>query len=172
MAARGNRRWLHALACGLGALPLAEVPAAVGESSAVGWSWHQACPAALRPMAGSLQDRFRNLPLPPTGSHVGHGKPGAMCRGPAWLHVLRCRMGSSVSVRELRNKVSEVLRRVESGERVTVTVDRRPVAELVPLRRRRTVSASEAMNIVSRHAADSGMLREVRSLLTDTTDDA
>ncbi|MGH3472552.1 MAG: type II toxin-antitoxin system Phd/YefM family antitoxin [Nocardioidaceae bacterium] len=38
---------------------------------------------------------------------------------------------------ELRNTVSEVLRRVESGERLTVTVDRRPVAEIVPLRRRK-----------------------------------
>jgi len=49
-------------------------------------------------------------------------------------------MSNSVSVRELRNTVSEVLRRVEGGERVTVTVDRRPVAELVPLRRRRAVT--------------------------------
>ena len=45
-------------------------------------------------------------------------------------------VSGSISVRELRNKVSEVLRRVESGERVTVTVDRRPVAEIVPMRRR------------------------------------
>ena len=53
-------------------------------------------------------------------------------------------MGSSISVRDLRNSVSEVLRRVESGERLTVTVGRRPVAEIVPLRRRRTVpSAAE-----------------------------
>ncbi|MGB9111968.1 MAG: type II toxin-antitoxin system prevent-host-death family antitoxin [Acidimicrobiales bacterium] len=42
-------------------------------------------------------------------------------------------MSSSISVRELRNTVSEVLRRVEGGERLSVTVDRRPVAELVPL---------------------------------------
>lgn len=38
-----------------------------------------------------------------------------------------------VSVRELREHTAEVLRRVESGERLRVTVDRRPVAELVPL---------------------------------------
>ncbi|MGO9150899.1 MAG: type II toxin-antitoxin system Phd/YefM family antitoxin [Acidimicrobiales bacterium] len=80
-------------------------------------------------------------------------------------------MVSSVSVRELRNTVSAVLRRVEGGERVTVTVDRRPVAELVPLRRRRSVSIEEARNVVSRHAADSGLRAELRELWPDTTDE-
>ncbi len=80
-------------------------------------------------------------------------------------------MGSSISVRDLRNTVSAVLRRVEAGERLTVTVDRRPVAEIVPLRRRRTVPAAEALTIASRHAADRNLLREVRGLSPDTTDD-
>ena len=77
----------------------------------------------------------------------------------------------SISVRVLRNTVSEVLRRVEGGERMTVTVDRRPVAEIVPLRRRRTVPVAEALFIASRHAADRGLLEDVRGLLADTTDD-
>jgi prevent-host-death family protein len=80
-------------------------------------------------------------------------------------------MGSSISVRDLRNTVSEVLRRVEGGERLTVTVDRRPVAEIVPLRLRRTVSATEALAKASRHSADRGLLYGVRGLLSDTTDD-
>jgi prevent-host-death family protein len=80
-------------------------------------------------------------------------------------------MASSISVRDLRNTVSEVLRRVEGGERLTVTVDRRPVAEIVPLRRHRTVAAAEALAIASRHAADRGFLEDVRGLLADTTDD-
>jgi prevent-host-death family protein len=80
-------------------------------------------------------------------------------------------MSSSISVRDLRNTVSAVLRRVEAGERLTVTVDRRPVAEIVPLRRRWTVPAAEALAIASRHAADRRLLREVRGLATDTTDD-
>jgi prevent-host-death family protein len=79
-------------------------------------------------------------------------------------------VSDSISVRVLRNTVSEVLRRVEGGERLTVTVDRRPVAEIVPLRRRRAVPAAEALAIVSRHAADRGLL-EVRGLLSDTTDE-
>lgn len=39
----------------------------------------------------------------------------------------------SVTVRELRNSGGEVLRRVERGERVVVTRDGTPVAELRPL---------------------------------------
>lgn len=41
-------------------------------------------------------------------------------------------------MRELRNHMSDVLRRVEAGEHLRVTVDRRPVAELVPLPARQT----------------------------------
>jgi prevent-host-death family protein len=47
----------------------------------------------------------------------------------------------SVTVRELRNKGGEVLQRVEHGERVIVTRDGHPIAELRPLPRR---SASTA----------------------------
>jgi prevent-host-death family protein len=40
---------------------------------------------------------------------------------------------TTIPQRELRNNVSQVLRRAERGERFTVTVDGRPVAELGPL---------------------------------------
>ncbi len=40
------------------------------------------------------------------------------------------------TVRELRNHGGEILDRVEAGERVTVTRDGRPVAQLEPLGRR------------------------------------
>ena len=42
----------------------------------------------------------------------------------------------TVSVRDLRNKGAEVLRRVEAGEEITVTRDGEPVALLVPLDRK------------------------------------
>ncbi len=80
-------------------------------------------------------------------------------------------MQRSVSVRELRNTVSEVLRAVEGGERVTVTVDRRPVAELTPLVRRRTVTLDKARWVASRHAADRRLLGELNEVFPDTTDD-
>lgn len=46
-------------------------------------------------------------------------------------------MGADViPQKELRNDVGRVLRRVEAGDVVTVTVAGRPVAELHPVRRR------------------------------------
>lgn len=80
-------------------------------------------------------------------------------------------VSNTVSVRELRNTTSDVLRRVEAGERVTVTVDRRPVAQLVPIRRPRSVPLAEALALAARHAADRGLLRDLAAALPDTTDD-
>ncbi|MGH9171268.1 MAG: type II toxin-antitoxin system Phd/YefM family antitoxin [Acidimicrobiales bacterium] len=86
----------------------------------------------------------------------------------AQLNRTTCQVGNPSQ--PWRNTVSEVLRRVEGGEKLTVTVDRRPVAEIVPLRRHRTGSAVDALAIASRHVADRGLLGEVRDLLSDTTD--
>lgn len=47
---------------------------------------------------------------------------------------------TTIPQKELRNQVSDVLRRVEAGESLTVTVSGRPVAELSPVRRDRWVS--------------------------------
>lgn len=49
---------------------------------------------------------------------------------------------SYIPQKELRNNVSEVLRRAEAGETLTVTVAGRPVAELGPVHRHRWVSGS------------------------------
>ncbi len=40
---------------------------------------------------------------------------------------------TTIGVRELRNQVASVLRRAGAGERVVVTVDGRPVAQVGPL---------------------------------------
>lgn len=40
---------------------------------------------------------------------------------------------ATIPQRELRNNVGEVLRRAEAGERIVVTVNDRPVAELGPV---------------------------------------
>ncbi len=42
-------------------------------------------------------------------------------------------MSDRVGVRELRNQVAAVLRRAGSGERIVVTVDGRPVAQIGPV---------------------------------------
>lgn len=44
---------------------------------------------------------------------------------------------SDVTIRDLRNRSADVLRRVEHGESLTVTRDGDPVAAVVPLPRRR-----------------------------------
>ncbi len=49
---------------------------------------------------------------------------------------------ATVTIRELRNRGGDVIRRVEAGERVTVTRDGEPVAELVPVSRRPLLSAA------------------------------
>ena len=41
---------------------------------------------------------------------------------------------AEVTIRELRNRGGDVVNRVEAGERLTVTRDGRPVAELRPYR--------------------------------------
>jgi len=47
---------------------------------------------------------------------------------------------ATIPQKELRNNVGEVLRRAEAGERFTITVSGRPVAELGPTARRSWVS--------------------------------
>src|SRR3954463_14213146 len=44
--------------------------------------------------------------------------------------------------KKLRNEIGEILRRAEAGEKFTITVSGRPVAELGPVRRRGWVDSS------------------------------
>ena len=74
-----------------------------------------------------------------------------------------------VSVRDLRNRTAEVLRRVEAGQRLQVTVDRRPVAELVPHPPPTTWVARERV-VASLVQADAGLRSELRQALPDTVD--
>ncbi len=82
------------------------------------------------------------------------------------------RIVTDVPARDLRNNVSAVLRRVEHGERLRVTVSGRPVAELRPLPTRPTSMAWAAFFRDSdRWRADPGLAEELAQLLPDTTDD-
>lgn len=91
-------------------------------------------------------------------------------RGPPVADVLQWLVVSDqVSVRELRNHTAEVLRRVESGQRLRVTVDRRPVAELVPLPSRAAwVARERALDAFVQ--ADAGLRSELAEVLPDTID--
>jgi prevent-host-death family protein len=54
---------------------------------------------------------------------------------------------STIPQKELRNNVGEVLRRAEAGERITVTVAGRPVAELGPVSHRQWVAGPDLQRI-------------------------
>jgi prevent-host-death family protein len=75
-----------------------------------------------------------------------------------------------VSVRDLRNHTADVLRRVEAGQRLQVTVDRRPVAELVPLPQRATWVGRDRV-VTSLTRADPGLRLDLRLALPDTVDE-
>jgi prevent-host-death family protein len=77
---------------------------------------------------------------------------------------------ADVSARDLRNHTADVLRRVEAGERVRVTVDRRPVAEIVPLPQRTTwVPRRRALDALVQ--ADPALLDDLARALPGTTDE-
>ena len=85
-----------------------------------------------------------------------------MCYGP--------RVPDEVSVRQLRNHTADVLRRVEAGESLRVTVDRRAVAELVPLASRAIwVPRQRALAAMVR--ADAALGRELDEALAGTVDE-
>jgi prevent-host-death family protein len=79
-------------------------------------------------------------------------------------------MADDVSVRELRNHTAEVLRRVERGERLRVTVDRRPVAELAPLAARDTWVPRQRV-LAGLVQADAALLGELDDALPATIDE-
>lgn len=75
-----------------------------------------------------------------------------------------------VASRELRNDTAGVLRRAAGGERVQITINGEPVAELGPLSERRTHWTKSA-HLVSRleHIqADSGLRNDLLALAGDT----
>jgi len=68
--------------------------------------------------------------------------------------------------------VSGVLRRVEAGERLRITVSGRPVAELVPLPRGpRAVKWARFLQDSQHWRADEALAKELAELVPDTTDD-
>lgn len=77
-----------------------------------------------------------------------------------------------VASRELRNDTRGVLRRVEAGEHVVITVDGRPVAVLAPVSgRTRWMPKDEFVRGFANKQADAGLATELRQLVPDITDD-
>jgi prevent-host-death family protein len=75
-----------------------------------------------------------------------------------------------VSSRDLRNHTADLLRRVEAGERLRINVNRRPVAELVPLGRQRWTSGAAMERVLREAPADPGLLDDLAALREQTVE--
>ncbi|HVS29547.1 MAG TPA: type II toxin-antitoxin system prevent-host-death family antitoxin [Solirubrobacteraceae bacterium] len=81
-------------------------------------------------------------------------------------------MTREISVRELRNHTAQVVAAVRSGERLSLTVNRTPVADIVPhaVARSPWIPANALRQIVAEAGADPGLLHdlaEVRGALIE-----
>lgn len=79
----------------------------------------------------------------------------------------------TVASRDLRNDTAGVLRRVQAGEDVVITVNGRPVAQLTAVHpaRRRWLPRAELLARLRHAQADPGLREDLAQLAGDTTDD-
>jgi len=77
---------------------------------------------------------------------------------------------ADVSARDLRNHTASILRRVEAGERVRITVSRRPVAELAPLARALAPIFLLGARVLREAPADLGLLDDLAELRGQTVE--
>jgi antitoxin (DNA-binding transcriptional repressor) of toxin-antitoxin stability system len=82
-------------------------------------------------------------------------------------------MARAVSIRELRNSTAAVVSELEAGERLTLTVNRRPVADILPHVEDRDpwVPATELRRIVSEAPTDPGLLDDLAEIRGAELDD-
>ncbi|HZO06042.1 MAG TPA: hypothetical protein VFB52_06620 [Solirubrobacterales bacterium] len=82
-------------------------------------------------------------------------------------------MAKDVSIRELRNSTAAVISELEAGERLTLTVNRRPVADILPHVEQRDpwVASGELRRIVREAPADLGLLDDLADIRGDELDD-
>lgn len=83
-------------------------------------------------------------------------------------------MTRTVSIRELRNSTAGVISELEAGERLTLTVNRRPVADILPHAEQRDpwVPSAELRRIVREAPADPGLLDDLADIRGDEINDA
>ncbi len=83
-------------------------------------------------------------------------------------------MSQEVSVRDLRNGTAAVVAAVRAGERVTLTVNRDPVADIVPHAGQRDpwVSSEVLRGIVSDAPSDTGLLADLADVRGALLEDA
>jgi prevent-host-death family protein len=77
-----------------------------------------------------------------------------------------------IAQRELRNNISAVLREVEAGSHLRVTVRGRAVADLVPVSARKDhLTSDEVRRVVREAPLDSGFAAEVEEAAGATIDE-
>lgn len=83
-------------------------------------------------------------------------------------------MAHEVSVRDLRNSTATVVAAVRAGEELVLTVNREPVADIVPHTRRRSpwVPSAELRRIVHEAPADTALLDDLAEIRDALVEDA
>jgi prevent-host-death family protein len=77
-----------------------------------------------------------------------------------------------IGMRDLRNRTSEVIARVRRGESLTLTVNREPVADIVPHSPRSgTISATDVLKIRERHGVDPALFVAIGEHAGGTVDE-
>ena len=82
-------------------------------------------------------------------------------------------MARDISIRELRNSTSSVIAYLEAGESLTLTVNRRPVADILPHSEKRDpwVPSTEFRRIVHQAPADAALLDDLADVRGNEIDD-
>lgn len=94
----------------------------------------------------------------------GHHRPGTNCYGRSTMR--------EIPQRELRNNVTAVLREVEAGESLRVTVRGRAVAELVPVvAGAECLTGDDVLRIRREAPLDAAFLSDVEKLAGGTIDE-
>ena len=79
----------------------------------------------------------------------------------------------TIPQRELRNRIGQVLRQVERGQQVRITVNGRPVADLVPIggTRRTFVQRDAVSHLLERAPLDRAFTRDIETAAGATVDE-
>lgn len=79
----------------------------------------------------------------------------------------------TIPQRELRNRIGQVLRQVERGQAVRITVNGRPVADLVPIGGTRPtfVPRDAVARLIARAPLDRAFTREIAAATGATIDE-
>lgn len=80
-------------------------------------------------------------------------------------------MATELTLRELRQNPTSALDAVEDGEVVVITRRNRPVADLVPHRRRSGATPSEFAALLTNYTVDEGWAREFQDQRSEESRD-